>query len=274
MMDWSNEAYVRVYTRDTADYQVLSWQARGLWLELLRKADRSGVIQTAHGTRGIAALLRWPVDVIEPALGELLKDGCVLASESPSGLVIPNFIDAQEAKKSDRLRQELSRKNRNVTSRDSSVTKRDSDVTKRDQTSQPVTGGHAVSQDVTLCCALPSVALQGIAVLKKKRSASPAPPGAQLGIDSFHSYFVRTHGGEKPSWDPRNLKRMHDLVRVRGVETVVRRLEILESSPPKWPDPPWDLATFVQHFDKVAAPSNSTQSGLQFALGVASGATP
>ena len=110
--------------------------------------------------------------------------------------------------------------------------------------------------------------------VSKKRSASPAPPGAQLGIDSFHSYFVRNHGGEKPSWDPRNLKRMHDLVRVRGVETVVRRLEILESSPPKWPDPPWDLATFVQHFDKVAAPSNSTQSGLQFALGVASGATP
>lgn len=92
---------------------------------------------------------------------------------------------------------------------------------------------------------------------EKKRAATPAPPGAQLGIDSFHEYFVRTHGGEKPSWEARDRKRMHDLVRTRGVDTVVKRISILESSPPKWPDAPWDLATFVQHFDKVAAPSNS-----------------
>ena len=270
MMDWSNEAYVRVYTRDTADYQVLSWQARGLWLELLRKADRSGVIQTAHGTRGIAALLRWPVDVIEPALGELLKDGCVLASESPSGLVIPNFIDAQEAKKSDRLRQELSRKNRNVTSRDSSVTKRDSDVTKRDQTSRPVTTGHAVSQDVTLCCALPSVAVQGIAVLKKKRSASPAPPGFAEALDAFHEYYVRTHGGDKPTWEHTQRRAISRLVGAHGLDTFLRRLSCLEHSPPKWPDAPWDIETFAKHFDKCTTQSSS-QSGLQFAQAMGRG---
>src|SRR6185503_5891868 len=103
VMDWANESYVRVYTRDTADWQVLSWQARGLWLEMLRKADRSGVIQTSHGVKGIAALVRWPVDVVSTALSELIEDGCVRGSEAPSGFIIPNFIEAQETPKSDKL---------------------------------------------------------------------------------------------------------------------------------------------------------------------------
>ena len=109
---------------------------------------------------------------------------------------------------------------------------------------------------------------------EKKRAATPAPPGAQLGIDSFHEYFVRTHGGEKPSWEARDRKRMHELVRARGVDTVVKRISILESSPPKWPEPPWDLATLCTHFDKVAAPSsavNNRNDGMADLLRMANG---
>ncbi len=43
-MDWSNEHYVRVYTRDTRDLLAITWQARALWWEMLRKADQSGVV--------------------------------------------------------------------------------------------------------------------------------------------------------------------------------------------------------------------------------------
>lgn len=93
----------------------------------------------------------------------------------------------------------------------------------------------------------------------QKRSASPAPPGAQIGIDSFHEYFMRTHDGAKPSWEPKNVKRMHELVRVHGLEAVQRRISILETSPPLWPPSPWDLDTFAKHFDKVAAPSKGAR---------------
>jgi len=43
-MDWSNERYVRVYTRDTAEYLALCWQAKALLSLLLRKCDRAGVV--------------------------------------------------------------------------------------------------------------------------------------------------------------------------------------------------------------------------------------
>lgn len=102
-MDWANERYVRVYTRDTVDWSLLSWQARALWLMLLRKVDRAGVIQLGrHGVRGIAVLVGMPFEVTEQALAELVKDGCLeLRGE---WLVAPNFIEAQEADQTDAQR--------------------------------------------------------------------------------------------------------------------------------------------------------------------------
>lgn len=144
-MDWANERYVRAYVRDTADYQVLSWQARGLWWELLRKADRSGLITTQHAARGIAALVRWPLDVTASALAELVEDGCIRECEDPPGYVIPNYLPANETPQSDKQRKQESRAHRREAA-NKSVTKRDYEVTKRDQN---VTRGHAESRDVT-----------------------------------------------------------------------------------------------------------------------------
>lgn len=150
-MDWTNERYVRAYTRDTADYLVLSWQARGLWWEVLRKADRSGVIATSHGARGIAALVRWPLEVVQEALMELLADGCI--RECEGGFVLPNYLDAQEATASTAQRKRESRESRRL----QKVTIRDHEGTNRDQMSRAVTSGHAESQDVTPNLAEPSL---------------------------------------------------------------------------------------------------------------------
>lgn len=145
IMDWSNERYVRVYTRDTADYQILSWQARGLWLELLRKADRCGFVATSHGARGIAALVRWPLDVVDAAMTELVADGCLVGSESPVGFVIPNYLDAQETEQSGAQRTREYRARRRDRANDS-VTNGHSDETKYHQN---VTAGDNVKRDVT-----------------------------------------------------------------------------------------------------------------------------
>ena len=101
-MDWSSERYVRLYVRDTDDWLSLSWQAQGLLPQLLRKATRSGLIDTKRGAKGVAVLTRWPLDVVERALAELLADGVLVACEG--GYAFPNFIDAQEAVKGDALR--------------------------------------------------------------------------------------------------------------------------------------------------------------------------
>ncbi len=154
-MRWEDERYVRVYTRDTVDWQVLSFEAQGLFALLLRKVDRAGLLRLGkHGARGAAVAVGHPgrADVINAALGELL-----------------DYVEAQEANASDRARQqtrrerdrdaamaketlppaEVSPSDPPVTLRDASVTLRDASVTLRDEMSRAVTRGHALSRAVT-----------------------------------------------------------------------------------------------------------------------------
>jgi hypothetical protein len=102
-MRWEDERYVRLYTRDTAEWLALGWQAQALLVLLLRKADRAGIVHTGKsGVRGLAALVGMPLEVVTPALAALLDDGCLRAMEG--GYVFPNFLNAQEAKSSDAQR--------------------------------------------------------------------------------------------------------------------------------------------------------------------------
>jgi hypothetical protein len=142
-MNWEDERYVRLYTRDTGDWCALSWDGQALLMQLLRKADRSGVIQL--GRRGRTALPNMlfhgaQADRIDVALTELLDDGCV--ELHGTNLVIPNFTVAQEAKQSDKLRQQESRARRLAQARSDLVSK-------PTNVSHAVTDGHESSQPVT-----------------------------------------------------------------------------------------------------------------------------
>lgn len=101
-MDWTNERYVRLYTRDTDDWLVLSWQARALFPLLLRKVDRSGFLDTKRGVIGVAAQTGLPLEIVTAGLPDLLRDGSVVECEG--GYLMPNYIDAQEAPQSDAQR--------------------------------------------------------------------------------------------------------------------------------------------------------------------------
>ena len=140
-MDWSNEDYVRMYTRETADDLELSWEALALWRALLCKFDRSGVIQVKNGWKSIAALTRIPFAVVEIAGPELVADGRI--RETPAGFFAPNFTEAQTTSKSDKARQRESRDRRRA----------HFSVTNRDDESRNVTEGHEESRDVTLTSA-------------------------------------------------------------------------------------------------------------------------
>ena len=152
-MDWANERYVRVYTRDTVDWSLLPWEARALWLLLLRKLDRAGRIELGrHGARGLAVAVGMPVEVAERALASLLEDGCVQLTDGGT-LFAPNFIDAQEAAMSDAQRARASREARrdraraDVTNRDAAIVNRDEVVTDGHTSSPPVTAGHSVPSE-------------------------------------------------------------------------------------------------------------------------------
>ena len=135
-MDWANETWVKLYRRDTADWMLLSWRARGLFCLLLRAVNRRGELDLGRtGPRAVAALVYagGDVDAVVAALGELTADGCVTI-EGPT-LRVRNYVEAQEATASQALRAKMYRER--VTDRDGTVTDRDGTVTKSDATVTP-----------------------------------------------------------------------------------------------------------------------------------------
>ena len=53
-INWSDEPYVRLYRHDHPDWISLSWQAKGVYTQLRRKADRAGLLPL--GMAGLASL--------------------------------------------------------------------------------------------------------------------------------------------------------------------------------------------------------------------------
>jgi hypothetical protein len=102
-IDWAGEPFARLFKRETDDDLLLSWEARAVWHEFLKKCDRNGVLETKRGVRGFAALIRIPVDVVERVLGELLEDGR-LRSIPGLGFVAPNYKTANYTPRSGRAR--------------------------------------------------------------------------------------------------------------------------------------------------------------------------
>jgi hypothetical protein len=101
-IDWASDHFVRLYTRETEDDLLLSWEARALWHELLKKFDKRGLLPTRRGARGISALVRVPVEVVERALPELLEDGRIL--ETQTGYQAPNYQSANYTSRSSAAR--------------------------------------------------------------------------------------------------------------------------------------------------------------------------
>lgn len=166
-MRWEDERYVRVYTRDTPDWLALSFEAQALFLMLLRKVDRAGILPLGkQGRRGVAVSIGHPGKWkrLEPALDELLTDGCIRIEGDT--LIAPNFIEAQETPQSDAQRQRESRARARELAGKGPMSQ---NVTECHTPSRGVTSGHAASQDVTPSLAVPNL----------PNRAEPSPPTPQ-----------------------------------------------------------------------------------------------
>jgi hypothetical protein len=137
-MDWSNERYVRLYTRDSLTWKLWPWQSRAIFCALLRKVDRAGVLDVGDHdpALGVAAVTEIPPDVVGDFLPPLLSSGAVTAHAGQ--VAIPGYLAAQEAVYSDKQRQAESRARRRAKA-----------VTKRDKKDEFVTDRHAPSHGVT-----------------------------------------------------------------------------------------------------------------------------
>lgn len=170
-MNFEDERYVRVYTRDTVKFISMTWQARAVLWEMIRKADRSGVIDVdGTGASGLAALLRIPADVVAPAVEELLANGSVVTGVG--SYTLPNYVRAQECRQTDRRRQEESRAKRRENSMVVSQ-----NVTECHQPSPAVTNGHSVPSLAVPSRAKPSRNKQ------TRRTSDPHPHQAEANPD-------------------------------------------------------------------------------------------
>jgi hypothetical protein len=138
-MDWANEKYVRLFTRDTVTWKMLPWQSRALLPLILRKLDRSGVLDLGdYGEGAIAAISEVPVEFVQAGLPALLK--AKVFAMADGRLSMPNYIPAQETRQSDAQRKRDSREKR---------------AAGGDKGSPEVTNGHQESPRVTLTPDLP-----------------------------------------------------------------------------------------------------------------------
>lgn len=192
-LDWSNERYVRLYARLTPDMAAWTWQAKAVWPWVLVAADGAGIIATAKGVRGVAAVLAgggFPAEVVEAGLAELIADGCLEALKDGRGYVVRNYVEAQTATMSGNARKARQRDRE----RANRALAADEPVTPGHAASRDVTPGHAESQagtetsiDVTPSRAEPSRDIPSVACASA-RSVGPAwDPDRGLGALAEHA---------------------------------------------------------------------------------------
>jgi hypothetical protein len=199
-VNWSDERYVRLYTRDTPEWVTLPWQAKALWPLLLRRMDRAGVIEVRPGPRRsamVAALVQLPLELVEVGLGALLDDGCLV--EATEGYVSPNYMAAQESRASDAKRQRDHRERRRSGMLDGT-------------SSQNVTKRHDLSHGVTPSLAVPSRAVPSRAVPKEEAlsvglaTVTPLPPPGAAHIIAMEGVWNENRG-KLQGWKMTSAKR-------------------------------------------------------------------
>lgn len=169
-MDWANEAYVRLYVRDTTTWKRLGFEGTTMLMHLMRKVDRAGVLDIEDMAPAEAAALHVnaPAEFAAAGVSKLLELKVMV--HDGTRLVFPNFIVANETPKSDKQRQKESREKRAVT--------------KRDAPSPIVTESHTPSQSVTLNSAQLSRAQQSV--------AESAPPARDHWADGMFEQSIRS----------------------------------------------------------------------------------
>lgn len=155
-MDWTNEHYIRVYTRDTTTWKLLGWDGQSVMMQVFRKLDAAGVLEidTLEPWEAVVIHCGAPEAVARNGMQRCLERGVFV--HNGQYLFAPKFQEAQHSSKSDRQRQKESRETRAAEVKRKGVTNTSqvvTPVTERDcsesqtvtDSSQPVTNSHKSS---------------------------------------------------------------------------------------------------------------------------------
>lgn len=194
-MDYRNEPYVRLYTRDTPTWIHMSWEARVTWPLLMRKLEREGKYDLGPwGFQGLADDLRIPVALAEAGVTGLVTAGVIVRRDGL--LFAPNFYEAQNVTraKTDAERQHDLRERRKIAkmATDQVVLPGTDTLPDRHDVTGPVTPSRSVHPLPLPSSAVPSSPVPSSPVPGGVGgSAPPTPP--------THSTNGASHSKKKPS---------------------------------------------------------------------------
>lgn len=203
-LDWASDHFVRLYTRETDDDLLLSWEALAVWHMFLKKCDKSGLLETRRGVRGLAALLRIPIEVVERVLQELIEDGRMRSIPSV-GFRAPNYTDANYTARSGGARQADARIRAKVTGPHGAGSEREDDSHGASgEEGEDGLHGAGVAQDT------PDASHD---VTESNAESRRVTPRAQIRSDQIRSgHSARARGGGSrfsisAEWQPRDRER-------------------------------------------------------------------
>jgi hypothetical protein len=193
MRDWQDERWVKLYVRDEPEWLVLPWWARGLFDEILKRVDPAGLMRLGKaGRKAIAASLSSPWDEqLADAVQLLIDDGAIRLLDCDTLLSVPNFVEAQEAKQSDKARQQKRRIRQQAMG---SVTPCDGSVTESDQEPRNTTQAATLHDTPNTT---PNVTLCDTTVTPRDASVTPRIPSVTRVTDSVTRCHVEKRREEK-----------------------------------------------------------------------------
>lgn len=95
----------------------------------------------------------------------------------------------------------------------------------------------------------------------RKRAPNSVPGFREL-IDHFDRRYKAAYNGP-PTWGPKTGAQVKRILKHHALDEAIRRCDILFDAPPSWLTEPYDFATYVQHFDKLVAPSRGPRTRQQ-----------
>ncbi len=200
-MDWSNESYVRLYTRDTTTWRRLGWHGQNLLMQLIRKVDRSGTLDIGSIELWEAAVLHVGAPESDARSGAERLLALEVVAVRGGRVVFPNFIEAQECVRSDALRSREYRRRRATDdpqeNHDSSrgVTVESQGVT---PPSREITGRHDASREVTAVTNRHSLLCSASSALPEGESAAALTAAGSLPLVTVAADLVPDNTPDVP----------------------------------------------------------------------------
>lgn len=177
-MDFADEPYVRLFIRDTKTWLRLGFEGQCVLMFLLRKLDRAGVLDGMDALESDVSLITGvPLDIVRVGMPRLLEQGVI--EHVGDRVIMPNFLQAQSAVRSDRTRSRDLRERRAARARH---------VTPRDETSRETTPPHDPPRPATPSLAFPNLTQPSLAL--------PDPESARV-VEPIHNGA----GTRRPRWE-------------------------------------------------------------------------